>query len=80
MHQKGFALLQLATLEYIGPDGEKVFWQGCGLQHGIAFGNGQGLPLGHSHVFCVSAAVGQGAQLVAQLPLRHALAQRHNLP
>ena len=75
MNQNAFTLFQFAALEHIGPNGEKILGQcGC-LQHGIARGNGQSLPLWHGGVFCVCAAIGEGANLVANLPFCGTLAQ-----
>ena len=79
MHQHGFAGLQPARLEHIGPDGEDGFGQGGGLGEVEPIWNRQHVTGVDHGVFRIAAAAQQGADPVAQAPARDAVAQRVDL-
>ena len=70
---------QPAMAEQIGPDGEVGLRQGGGAQRVVAGGPGQRLRLGRRAVFGIGAAIGQRADLVADLAARDLGAHRDHL-
>ena len=79
MDERFLAAGEASGLEQIRPDGEAGFGQRGGAQAVIASGPGQALRGGSGAVFRIAAAIGQGADLVADLPRRDIGTDRHDL-
>jgi len=70
--KEAFARLQPAAHDHVGPDGEAGFGQAGGFFHRHPVGDGQGVGFGGADIFGIAAAGEEGADLVADLPARHA--------
>ncbi len=61
------AFRQACHLEEVGPDGEEGFRKGGGLHCIITLGEGQRLTGRQTAIFGITAAIGERADLVAEL-------------
>ena len=76
--QHALAGVRIAEAEQVGPHSEEGFRYGGGLNPVHALGDRQSLASGHRAKLRITAAIGQGAHLVAQAERGHAVAQRHH--
>src|SRR5690606_27636822 len=74
MDEKPVASIEPAALEDVVPDREVGLGHAASLGHGEALGNGERRHLLGDAVFGITTAVDERADLVANLPARHACA------
>ena len=72
--QDTVALGQLHAVEQVGPDGEKILWDGGRPYHVVTLGQGQCELFRHDRVFRVGAAGYEGANLISRLMTRYTIA------